>query len=80
MIENIIGNNLNIIIKSRIVKDEKKYMKYIIDKNNIQKYYFLSIRNCDKINNDYNYDLFKIFNINKPNNYEKYSFGQRNST
>jgi hypothetical protein len=41
-------------------------------------FYFLSIRKGDEHN--YNYDLLKIFNIYKPNDYKKYCFGQRNST
>ena len=73
MIENITGNNLDIIIKSRIVLNDKKYIKYSIDEKNIQKFYFLSIRNGKEHN--YNYDLLKIFNIHKPNDYKKYCFG-----
>ena len=34
------------------------------------------MRNCDNINNDYNYDLLKIFNIDKANDYKKYCFGK----
>jgi hypothetical protein len=47
-------------------------MKYSIDEKNIQKFYFLSIRNGEEHN--YNYDLLKIFNIDKPNDYKKYCF------
>lgn len=72
MIENITGNNLDIIIKSRIRANNKQILKYSIDEKNIQKFYFLSIRNGEEHN--YNYDLLKIFNINKPNDYKKYCF------
>lgn len=72
MIENITGNNLNIIIKSRIRVNNKQIFKYIINDKNIQKFYFLSIRNGEEHN--YNYDLLKIFNIDKPNDYKKYCF------
>ena len=75
MIENITGNNLNVIIKSRMVVNNKKYMKYYIDEKKIQKFYFLSIRNGEEHN--YNYDLLKIFNIDEPIDYKKYCFGNK---
>ncbi len=78
MIENITGNNLNIIIQKRFVINGKKIRKYDIDENKIQQFYFLSMRNCDKFNDDYNFELLKIFNINKPNDYKKYCFGINN--
>lgn len=77
MIENITGNNLNIITQKRILVEDKKIRKYYIDEKNIQKFYFLSIRNGNEHN--YNYDLLKIFNIDKPNDYKKYCFGMRSS-
>ena len=77
MIENIIGNNLNIIVKSRNIIEGKKYMKYTINEKNLKNNYFLSIRNGEEHN--YNYDLLKIFNIDKPNDYKKYCFGQISS-
>lgn len=75
MIENITGNNLNIITQIRILINEKKIRKYFIDVKNIQQLYFLSIRNGDEHN--YNYDLLKIFNVDKPNDYKKYYFGNK---
>lgn len=72
MIENITGNNLNIIIKSRIRENNKQIFKYKIDEKNIYNFYFLSIRNGEE--HYYNYDLLKIFNIDKPNDYKKYCF------
>jgi hypothetical protein len=72
MIENITGNKLDIITQKRIVINNKKIRKYFIDEKNIQKFYFLSIRNGEEHN--YNYDLLKIFNIDKPNDYKKYCF------
>ena len=74
MIENISGNNLNIIIQKRIIVDGEKNRKYKIDEKKIQFFYLLSMRNCDKINENYNYDLLKIFSIDKPNDYKKYYF------
>ena len=76
MIENITGNNLNIITQKRILVEDKKIRKYYIDEKNIQKNYFLSIRNGNEHN--YNYDLLKIFNIDKPNDYKKYCFSMHN--
>ncbi len=75
MIENITGNNLNILTQKRIAIDDKKIRKYFIEEKNIQNFYFLSIRNGEE--HCYNYDLLKIFNIDKPNDYKKYCFGYK---
>jgi hypothetical protein len=78
MIENITGNNLDIITQKRIFIKDKNFRKYTIDEKNIQKYYFLSIRNGEEHN--YNYDLLKFFNIYKPNVFKKYSFESKTTT
>lgn len=75
MIENITGNNLNIILQKRINVEQKKNRKYYIDAKNIQNFYFLSMRNGEEHN--YDYDLLKIFNIDKPNDYKKYCFRKK---
>ena len=73
MIENITGNNLNVIIKDKNKKvDNKRTVKYCINEILINNFYSLSIRNGEEHN--YNYDLLKIFNIDKPNDYKKYCF------
>lgn len=78
MIENITGNNLDIIIKDKNKKvNGVKTYQYFININLIKQFYFLSIRNGDEHN--YNYDLLKIFNINKPNDYKKYCFGMQSN-
>lgn len=74
MIENITGNNLNIIIKDKNKKvNGVKTYQYFINKNLIKQFYFISIRNGEEHN--YNYDLLKIFNIEKTKHSKKYSFG-----
>ena len=79
MIENIAGNNLNIIIKDKNKKiDNKRTIKYCINENLIYIFYSISMRNGDE--HYYDYNLFKKFNVYKPNNYKKYCFGQRSST
>lgn len=78
MIENITGNNLDIIIKDKNKKvNGVKTYKYFTNINLIKQFYFLSIRNGDEHN--YNYDLLKMFNINKPNDYKKYCFGMQSN-
>lgn len=78
MIENITGNNLDIIIKDKNKKvNGVKTYQYFTNINLIKQFYFLSIRNGDEHN--YNYDLLKIFNINKPNDYKKYCFGMQSN-
>ena len=75
MIENIIGNNLNIIVKKRHRENGIKVMKYLLNEKIITDFYFLSIRNSNYNNCDYNYNLLKNFNIDKPKNFQNYSFG-----
>jgi len=73
MIENITGNNLNVIIKDKNKKvDNKRTVKYCMNEILINNFYSLSIRNGEEHN--YNYDLLKIFNIDKPNDYKKFCF------
>ena len=75
MIENITGNNLNIIIKDKNKKiEDKRTIKYSINENLINNFYYISMRNSEEHN--YNYDLLKTFNIYKPNDYKKYCFGK----
>ena len=76
MIDNITGNNPHIIIKSRIRENNKQIFKYKIDEHYMRNFYFLSIRNGEEHNYNYNYDLLKIFNIDKPYDYKNYSFGK----
>lgn len=71
MIKNIAG--INIIKSSQNQKDGIRIRKYFLDDDIIKKYYNLSIR-CDNELN-YDYDLFKYFNIKK-NNINKYYFGK----
>ena len=74
MIENITGNNFDIIIKDKNKKiEDKRTIKYSINENLINNFYYISMRNGEEHN--YNYDLLKTFNINKPNYYNKYCFG-----
>jgi hypothetical protein len=76
MIENITGNNLNIIIKDKNKKvNGVKTYQYFINWDLIEQFYFMSIRNGDE--HYYNYDFFIKNNINKPNDYNKYSFGKQ---
>lgn len=76
MIENITGNNLNVIIKDKNKKvDNKRTVKYCMNEILINNFYSLSIRNGEEHN--YNYDLLKIFNIDKPIDYKKYCFGNK---
>lgn len=74
MIENITGNNLDIITKDKNKKvNGVKTYQYFTNANLIKQFYFISIRNGEE--HYYNYDLLKIFNIDKPNDYKKYGFG-----
>ncbi len=74
MIENITGNNFDIIIKDKNKKiEDKRTIKYSINEDLINNFYYISMRNGEEHN--YNYDLLKTFNINKPNDYNKYCFG-----
>jgi hypothetical protein len=78
MIENITGNNLNIIIKDKNKKvNGVKTYQYFTNINLVKEFYFLSIRNGEEHN--YNYDLLKMFNINKPIDYKKYCFGMQSN-
>jgi len=74
MIENITGNNLDIITKDKNKKvNGVKTFQYFTNGNLIKQFYFISISNGEE--HYYNYDLLKIFNIDKPNDYKKYCFG-----
>jgi len=74
MIENITGNNLDIISKDKNKKvNGVKTYQYFTNGNLIKQFYFISVRNGEE--HYYNYDLLKIFNIDKPNDYKKYCFG-----
>ena len=75
MIENIVGNNFNIIIQNRLTVNNVKIRKYKMNNEIIMKFYLLSIRNSNNYNHDYNYNLLKKFNINEPKNFQKYCFG-----
>ena len=75
MIENIVGNNFNIIIQNRQTVNNVKIRKYKMNNEIIMNFYLLSIRNSNNYNNDYNYNLLKKFNINEPKNFQKYCFG-----
>ena len=75
MIENITGNNLNIIIKDKNKKvDNKRTVKYCINQILINDFYYISVRNGEEHNYDYNF--FEKFNIYKPNDYKNYLFGK----
>jgi hypothetical protein len=76
MIENIVGNNLNIIIKDKNKKvDGVKTYKYFTNFDFIKQLYYISIRNCHESN--YNYNLLIKIGIDKPINYDKYNFGNK---
>jgi hypothetical protein len=81
MIENITGNNLNIIIKDKNKKvNGVKTYQYFINENLIKQFYFISVRNGEEHYYNYDYDLLKIFNIDKPNDYKKYCFGHQKAS
>ena len=78
MIENITGNNLNIIIKDKNKKvDNKRIVKYCMNENLIKDFYYISLRNGEEHNYDYNF--FEKFNVYKPNDYKKYCFCSQNN-
>jgi hypothetical protein len=72
MFKNIVGGNIKIINKNIIKNEETRITRYEFDISLIKTYYEISIRKGN--NHNYNYDLLKIFNIVKPNDYIKYSF------
>lgn len=77
MIENITGNNFNIIIKDKNKKvDNKRTVKYCMNDILVNNFYLISMRNSNEHN--YDYDFFKNFKIFKPNDYTNYLFGKNN--
>ena len=75
MIENITGNNFNIIIKDKNKKvDNKRTVKYCMNDILVNNFYLISMRNSNEHN--YDYDFFKNFKIFKPNDYNNYLFGK----
>ncbi len=73
MIENILGQHLNFFFSKKVKINSKVITKYYFNYDLINSFYDLSIRNTNDHN--YNYDLLKIFNINKPFDYNNYCFG-----
>lgn len=76
MIDNISGQNLNLIFSKKVKINGIVVTKYNFNNDLIKNFYEISVRNCDKINEDYNNDLLKIFSIDKLNDYKKYRFGK----
>lgn len=75
MITNITGKNINIIDKNRPRENYIRDIKYKINIDIIKVFYDLSVRNGEEHN--YDYDLLKIFNISKPNDFNNFCFGKK---
>lgn len=75
MIDNISGLKLNLIFSKKVKINGSVITKYNFNNNLIKNFYEISVRKCKEHN--YNYDLLKIFNIDKPIDYKKYCFGNK---
>lgn len=72
MIDNIFGQKLSLIFSKKVKINGNVITKYNFNNDLIKNFYSISIRNGEEHN--YNYDLLKTFNIDKPNDYKKYCF------
>lgn len=72
MIDNISGLKLNLIFSKKVKINGSVITKYNFNNNLIKNFYEISVRNGKEHN--YNFDLLKIFNIDKPIDYKKYCF------
>ena len=69
MIHNITGKQFNVITSKKIRKQNLLIMQYKFNVDLIKQFYDISTRKYNEYNSNYDYNLFKIFDIIKPNHF-----------